>query len=421
MINNVIDFYDDNGFIFKKKVAHFKDIPETIKTAEFLTPVEMNKLPDDVFALVAFDATNKKRKLACVDSGNTALSVIYFMENKDKLPYEVQKVAAINLLQACKWYNLEPPNELRKIAILDKKDNKELTKITDLFGSYEMPVSKPKEKESGLLRSDQPKARDIIKGKGPTAREARSIVRDKLREGCPILNKTSSLHPYINVTNLHSPIQSIKETGNHFCLNGKYPIDTILQIEKAASYFSRHKDCFSPFERHQYCTKLASRASELGVKIPQEIQRYGSTKIAQDAHVGIYQRQRLFREGTSEYGLLEELREKYAAIKPEVLATILENFDKKANIYRMWDKEIPDPYYTVFGMEKIAEWSFVDRNDYINEERLRKCSTACRKELIDVFGEDLVKELEIAPIQIFDSLPLDHKRIIMRISQAVEE
>lgn len=383
-----IDFYDDkDGSILKNKV---QNLPAFMKTAELLTPTEINKLPDDVFALVAFDGTNKIRKFACVDSGNVALSVIYFMENKNKLPTEAQKVAAANLLKACNWYEFSPPEELKKIAASpcqsasNKKDKKtEMTKVTELYGSYQMPVSRPADKKQQ--------------------------------------EKTASLNPYVDITGSSVPVQTIKETGQYFCLNGKYPIDTIGQVEKAAAYFERHESHFTPAEKHQYCVKLASRASDLGLKIPYIVQRYGSTKTAQAASLGIYQRQRLFREGTSEHGLLADLKEKYASIKPEVLAVMLENFDKEHGMDKMWGKEIPDPYYTTFDVEKRAMWSFVDRNDYINEDQLRRCAVQDKKVLKEYFGEELVQELEKNPIQIFDSLPLDHKRIIMRIGQAVEE
>lgn len=41
------------------------------------------------------------------------------------------------------------------------------------------------EKQSGLLQPDQPRAKDVIPGRGPEAREARTALRDKLRAGCP--------------------------------------------------------------------------------------------------------------------------------------------------------------------------------------------------------------------------------------------
>ena len=58
------------------------------------------------------------RKYACIDSGNTALAVEYFMKTAHKLPLEAQKVAAENLVTACGWYGIEPPEALQKVALM---------------------------------------------------------------------------------------------------------------------------------------------------------------------------------------------------------------------------------------------------------------------------------------------------------------
>jgi hypothetical protein len=109
----IIDFYDDpTGLVLKQRLPA-DQVPDFIKTASHL---EGKSIPDDVFALVMVDQGSKMRKFACVDKGNTALSVIYFMENHHKLPEEAQKVAAANLLEACKVYDLSVPWGLRKVA-----------------------------------------------------------------------------------------------------------------------------------------------------------------------------------------------------------------------------------------------------------------------------------------------------------------
>ena len=479
MINEALDFYDDpNGSVLKSKIPGPESIPDFIKTAERLTPEEMEKLPDDVFALVAFDGTDKMRKFACVDKGNVALSVIYFMENKDKMPWEAQKTAAANLKTACGWYDLDPPKELKKLALAGAilplaggamtvaqghgsykrrkaamqqgmSPSRAMTKVTELYGSHPMPVSRPREKNASDPRQLDWENKWEVKRKkalgsmpsDPAAKAAwveKARAWEKKNPGSdaylmpgtvdtpkpgktPPWAKTASLEPYVDVTGLKPSVPKVKEAGSRFCLNGKYPIDTAEQVEKAASYFASYADRFHPFDRHQYCVKLASRADELGMTLSQEIQRYGSTKTAQDAHVGVYRRQRMFREGTGEHGLLEEMKVKCASIKPEVMAKVLEDFDCATGLDKMWGAEIPDPYLTMFGPEKIAEWSFTHGNDQINESRLQRCAQECRKELEDHFETDLVEEFRRDPQQIFDSLPLDHKRIIMRISQAVEE
>jgi hypothetical protein len=117
---SIVDFYDDpQGTVLKEKVAAAQ-LPDYIKTAHFLTDAAKEIVPDDCFALVMIDGTEKLRKYACVDKGNTALSVIYFMENHDKLTKEAQQVAAQNLINACDVWDLRVPYQLEQLAGQEK-------------------------------------------------------------------------------------------------------------------------------------------------------------------------------------------------------------------------------------------------------------------------------------------------------------
>jgi hypothetical protein len=114
----VLDVYDDpEGNVLKSVFPAYEDVPGIIKEAHALTQEEQAKLPDDVFALILVDGETSLRKYACVDGGNTAMAVEYFMINRHKLPAEAQKVAAANLCKACGWFDIDPPEELEKIAI----------------------------------------------------------------------------------------------------------------------------------------------------------------------------------------------------------------------------------------------------------------------------------------------------------------
>jgi hypothetical protein len=520
MINAMLDFYDDpTGSVLKEKIPSVADLPNFIKTAERLTDGEMCKLPDDVFALVMFDGGTKLRKYACVDKGNTALSVIYFMENKDALPEEAQKTAAVNLCRACNWYSMLPPDELMLAAGMEKEAIKKLLrkgayhvgkgagklseKVREVLqkGAYHAGkgagsvARMVKGSSSGLSEHGVEKqalvgglitAATMAQGMGeahkkqqmrkqmlaggvpgsqvmkageltgsspmphgqepektarklPLTRKMRQEIFEKARKKFPWEGlrskrprvppapkvKTAALEPYVDVTGKQPPPKIERVTGTRFALvkegEAKYPIDTAEQVQRAFSYFDRYMERFTPAERHQYCVKVAARAGELGLRVPELVEKYGSMTLAPDAHVAIYTRQRLFREGTSEHGLLEEMKTKCAAIKPEVLAVALENFDRETDLDQMWDNGIPDPYFSVFGKVAEAQYSFVHGNDTINEERLKRCARECKDQIKDLFGDDMAEEFAKDPVQIFDSLPLDSKRIIMRVGQQVEE
>lgn len=113
----VLDQYDDDdGAQLRTWYPTRDDVPDFIKYANRLSPEDHGRLPDESFALVMIDGDKVLRKYACIDEGNVVLSVDYFMMNGHKIPEEAQKVAAANLITACKWYDLEPPEGLKKVA-----------------------------------------------------------------------------------------------------------------------------------------------------------------------------------------------------------------------------------------------------------------------------------------------------------------
>lgn len=416
MINTALDFYDDlNASTLRAKFPDHGKIPDFVKTAERLTPEVMDTLPDSNFALVMLDGTEKMRKFACTDKGNTTLSVIYFLENCDLLPAEAQKTAAVNLVEACGWYDIKPPLMLEKIALLGAAMN-----IATMGSQISSGIGKHK-KTMQAVKAGVPAAQAM-----KTSELTGSHIMPM--SAPPVEKKASVMRPYVEVTGQSAPVRVVQEAeAEHHCMvkegQARYPIDTMSQVEQAAAYFLQNMDGFEPCERHQYCVKLAARAHDMGLGLDSTIEKYGSTTFAPDLPVAIYSRMRYTREGTSERGLLEEMRQKYAGYKAEPFAVALEHFDKRFGLDSMWGKEIPDPYFSTFGVTKTAEWSYTDRNDTINETRLRRCISdpKCKSDIKEHFGEEVCAELAKSPVQIFDSLPADSKRIIMRLGSQIEE
>ena len=113
----VLDVYDDpKGEVLRGIFPTADSLPGLVKEASHVTPELREQLPDDVFALVLHDEETTVRKYACVDGGNTALNVEYFLKTAHKLPEDAQKTAASNLVTACGWYGLVPPKALTHIA-----------------------------------------------------------------------------------------------------------------------------------------------------------------------------------------------------------------------------------------------------------------------------------------------------------------
>jgi hypothetical protein len=113
----VLDVYDDpDGDILRGIFPTYREVPDLIKEAHQIDSMERDELPDELFALVLINEDTVLRKMACIDAGNTALAVEYFLKTAHKLPIEAQKVAAENLITACGWYDLDPPEILSKVA-----------------------------------------------------------------------------------------------------------------------------------------------------------------------------------------------------------------------------------------------------------------------------------------------------------------
>lgn len=112
----ILDIYDDHrGRILREKTAA-APLPEKLKTAALLSPEELSRLPDRLFALVAQDGDQTLRKYAMHDEAHLATSVIYFLECGHLLPKVAQDVAAQNLVAACDWYDIDVPPPLLKMA-----------------------------------------------------------------------------------------------------------------------------------------------------------------------------------------------------------------------------------------------------------------------------------------------------------------
>lgn len=110
----VLDLYDDQGELLRRYPR--EQVLNVAKTAMALPPEVADELPIDSFALVLRDGDGYHRKFATADRGNTALSILYFLETGLQLPADVQKLGAANLCWAAERYGVPVPEALQKLA-----------------------------------------------------------------------------------------------------------------------------------------------------------------------------------------------------------------------------------------------------------------------------------------------------------------
>lgn len=399
------DFYDDGGAVLRERLG--SNPPEFIKTAAAMEPEELNQLPDHSFALVMFNGTEQLRKYACVDKGNTAASVVYFLENREKLPKTAQEKTAHNLMNACFHYDLLPPLQLMKVAgkgnVLIKGDGAEMVvaptpgeKTADLTGTSLMP------------HSPDPNAMS------PKKKKIAFVIDD------PYVDVTASyLDPVIDHQDYHPGVYAMtSETGNSF------PLVTYEQVKTAASFFDDQGDRLHPRTRRSFCVKVAARANKLGIDVSPDIRKYGSDDFARDGEleVAVEKRRQMWREGHNEaVSLLDGLMEKKASMSPDNFAETLAQLDIAVGTDKYWDTEVWDPWYSTFGINKEAEegkpWRWQGGTEYLTEEELKRLVGEGRDNLESRFGRSLADGLAKNPISIFESLPLEQKRVIARMAQ----
>lgn len=387
----ILDFYDDPSFL-KKTVANPEELPEIIKNAHILSSEERDVLRNEAYALVMVDEGKVFRKFACVDAGNTALSVLYFANNHDKLPEEAQKLAAANLEVACEEFGLN-------FSWSDKTAGaKNLVRIRDSF--------------------KQPMVGDEADWSQRTNLQSIRGGSDSSR----VMSTTNSMKTaaIVDVTGKDASHIFKKTASSRYALNNKYPLDSYADVQKAIQYFSENYTELGPEDRHVYCVKTASRATEIGLEIPELMARYGSNLYSPDLEAHLANRRTYCdRDFIPVYN---ELAEKRASIEPELFAELLTETDEAANLHWLWGGQVSDPYYATFGgiseKEKIAtQWSWQSRTgDYVTYEHLMHFVTNARKKLQKHFSDDIVNALQKDPVAIFSSLPDTHKSIIARMA-----
>jgi hypothetical protein len=459
----VLDVYDDcSGSSLKSIYPTKEEIPVIVKTAHALTGDEHDALPDDVFALVLDNGDGTiLRKYACIDPGNTLLSIAYFLQNKDKLPIEAQKVAAANLIKACDWYSLAPSADLAKCAGLGSvlkpvmgmagslvpgmsaamgaKDtaagigsaiqrahqsrgliDPNLIKAGEVSGTHLMPLQESLDKGSPKYKTTVKKTSSVghlVQGKERHAQGEQDEVLEQNRlhkEKNPPSLQQKQLVPYVNVQGAEPPSPT-KMKVSHYALRGHYPLDSYAQVKCAAAYFDTYWKLFAPADRHEYCINMVKQADALRIPVSDMARKYGASGYApaEEIAIALETRASLLPDGRQ---LLDKLASAYSTVDPEVFALALSEFDKQAGLHHHYDRDVMDPFYSTFGMKKEAEYSFCIGSDYVNESCLKRLAVSGYALLKKRFGEDMADEFQKDPVGIFDSMPLEQKKIISRLA-----
>lgn len=466
----VFDFYDDmDKGVLKRAFPTADRLPDAIKTAHILRTDERLSLRDEAYALVMVNEGHALRKFACIDPGNTALSVVYFLANGQKLPGEAQKVAAANILSACDEFGLPRHPLLEKIASGEQQGD----------GQYEAGNKKrgaPTHRSPSMGRTRDPARQP------PAPQETDWVSRTNLKtdatntgevaraaEGLHTSTKTAgvdgggetlttdSRHVNVNAKypNLQntakspdhgaplegtpgaplvnarvvdvtgkSPKQAVfKKTAERTALNGKYALDSYEDVQRAVLYFGENYQQMDPPDRHVYAVKTAARAGELGIEITDIMDRYGSVEYADDVDAHVSNRASI-AQGEDAKDVYEALLEKRASIDPEKFAEILGEADILSGLNWQYGNLVADPYYATFGgnaLRKEASWTWAGAlGDQVSAEKLVKLSKN-RHLMLKSFSPAIVDGFQQDPVKVFESMPETQKILFSRMANSVAE
>lgn len=389
-----LDFYDDQKAVtFKELFPSRESVPASVKTAHVLSSAEIATLPDAAFAFVGIGSDGgKMRKFACVDAGNTALSVAYLLKNAEKLDEESVKVAASKLVEACGWYDLMPPTQLQKLA-----------------GLIDAALT------VGLMAPEIKHNASIAKQGINSTLGSKGLVRPMHKHAEVVGTHVMPLQEGSKPT--YKPKATIRKVAeSRTALQGRYPLDTYEQVKAASEYFDTYGESFPPVDRREYCVNLASRANELGISVSDVARKYASATYAPEGELAVAfdcRKSLLEKEACV---LLDKLAAKRDEVDPEIFAIALAEFDKVAGLDAHYDCDVYDPYYSVFGFEKEAAFMHVDGSDYVNEHMLKELAVSHSAFFTKHFGEDFAEEFRQDPVSIFKSLPAEQKRVLSRLA-----
>ena len=470
----VLDVYDDcGGQTLREIFPKLADIPEQVKQAHVVTE-NTSSWPDDVFALVMINGGTTLRKYACVDEGNTLLSVLYFLKNAHKLPAQAQVVAAENLKTACSWYGLDVPEELEKIAgmgmaavnmalmapgtsqqikqnlaadrvlapsmgVVTPQARQELMKGAEVNGTTSMPLQPPSDlsvqKEKAVIRKTASVGRLVHRSEEVLPDANIGMKHKEQPKSLP--QEKKNLHPVVDVTNQEPPKIVSEKKASMFAVPSqkKYPLDSYAQVKMASAYFDEHAKQMPPEVRREFAYNLVKRADEMSFHLNDFVKKYGGVGFAPPVEIKVALDARRLEVGHSEDALqlLGEVEKvaryrlwKEAGVvrqfEPEEIVALLSEFDKVAGITHLYDRSIPDPYFSVYGFDKTAEadWSEVVGNETVTEADLKRLARIGAFSVKTTFGAGFQEEFLKDPIGIFKSLPLDQKKMMMRMANSTQ-
>lgn len=198
-----------------------------------------------------------------------------------------------------------------------------------------------------------------------------------------------------------------KKASKRFATSdGEYPINTKLEVEKAAEYFDTYHNSFSPNTKLEYAINVTKAAKELDVDLSDTgVNKYASldtTNFRDDFKYHIESRLSFLKDAQNEEKeLYNELLIKSAEIGPNKTAAALYVVDKQTGLASNYGQGLADPLMAVMDIKKEA--GMVIDEKMVTHDQLTKLSN---EDLTPIVGNNVIAELKgDEGLEVLASLP----------------
>lgn len=350
--NQILDVYDDVTYEGIKKLA------KANPTMTVLDQDSISKLDATQFGLsIITKEAHILNKFPLVDHDTTFLSNAYFDMNHRKLPVEAQKTAAYHIKQACEKFQVEPTPAVAGMAPEAVKSN--------IY--FEGDV-------------------DSIK----TASVKEIDLSDFAQVGKIAENYTSA----------------------------QYIMSTPSRVKLAEKYFNEYHGKMPLEVRTKYAQAIQKRAHELGMeKCAGKVGVYASDSYSAHLDAHLTKRASLLEGKPVMRQFLKKLGGIKDTLSPKEFAQTLYAFDKRAGLNKYYDGYLTNAYETTLGLENPSpNYLYKTAKASLTEDELKNLVHAKADVLSSYLGKQVVDEMKKYPQVIFESLPMDHKEIVVRVA-----
>ncbi len=423
----VLDIYDDPE---AKTLASYcrsagAELPEKYASSSLLPSEGLAALPDRLFALLAMHEGNFLRKYAMHDEAHLATSILYFLEHGKQLDADLQIKVATNLVNACAWYDVDPPDPLLHLAMRNKVQPHRFVEKPGEIEWENLTSYLNDEGQRKLLADFHSVGIEADPFKSSRAKQANITGTSSGSQGAlpnDPRGKTperAGLMPKVSELRIRQRSKSAKQDSG--------ALSTPAEVKQAAALLDRRYPDYTREERYKVSAHIQTRATALGVKVAGIAASYTPDGTYGDRIATELQKRVDCFADTPKVAGYQLLQDRLEATPPAVMADMLQHLDRETGVANQYDSGalgFADPWCAVFGKtagrdeDGVYRWS--KDGLYVAGDTLHVFAKSSPR-LDHVFGEGFSTKFAFSPISAFQSLNDDQKMVLCRLANALAD